>query len=750
MGKLRRVLFATLTAVLAASAISPVPAADGPVKAKKPKGGAIKLPGGEVVEPHVPLKPETKAQKAHREALALYMSGRLREAKNDFRGAYADYQKAIAVEPKAVAVYRALVPLAFGLGKQEDAIKFAHKAIELDPNDFSLLRQLGVFMAAQNKIPQAVKLLEQASQSKSLDKTSLTHVTLKRDLAILYGGMLRLDKTNKELKKKVADAYQVVFDARTNPKKYELDDATTRRLQADPISSYERIGEAFLEADRPSLAIRAFESAQKEGKGRPGSLSYNLARVYFQTKQFDKSLEHLQKYFDTRLQSKGRDAYQLLADILKEQGRSKNLVGRLELLVKNDSNNSTLKFFLAEQYAAAKQLKKAEALYIAALKQDDSPEGHVGLAAIHRQQGKTAEWLAEIKAVLKGANSADKLEAALSTAEPELKSTAKDEKFAKAVLDIGLKRIADKANPLDLQESMVLGQVAADAKQTKSVIAFYNRALETGPKMASTIYEQLGGHLLDVRDYAEAAKVYRKAATDPALARSKPNYLYRLSQAEELAGNTKAAVDAIHEAQKILPGISLLHFQEAWIYYHARQYDRAIPLFEKVISQFPTDANIIKQCRFSLSNIYVQQGDRRKGEQILEQVYADNPDDPSVNNDLGYLWAEKGKNLEQAEKMIRKALAAEPDNAAYQDSMGWVLYMRKKYTEALPYLLKSAKAPQGGDATIWDHLADCYLKLNKKTEAIDAWNKALKDARKSKKPDEKLIKKIEAKLKAAK
>ncbi len=92
MGKLHRVLFAILTAVIAATAISPVAAANRPVQAKKPKGGAIKLPGGEIVEPHVPLKPETKAQKAHREALALYMSGRLREAKNDFRGAYADYQ----------------------------------------------------------------------------------------------------------------------------------------------------------------------------------------------------------------------------------------------------------------------------------------------------------------------------------------------------------------------------------------------------------------------------------------------------------------------------------------------------------------------------------------------------------------------------------------------------------------------------------------------------------------------------------
>ena len=60
----------------------------------------------------------------------------------------------------------------------------------------------------------------------------------------------------------------------------------------------------------------------------------------------------------------------------------------------------------------------------------------------------------------------------------------------------------------------------------------------------------------------------------------------------------------------------------------------------------------------------------RKGEQVLEEVLAEDPDDPSVNNDLGYLYADQGKNLEKAEKMIRKAVEAEPDNDAYQDSMG--------------------------------------------------------------------------------
>ena len=60
-----------------------------------------------------------------------------------------------------------------------------------------------------------------------------------------------------------------------------------------------------------------------------------------------------------------------------------------------------------------------------------------------------------------------------------------------------------------------------------------------------------------------------------------------------------------------------------------------------------------------------------------------NPDDAGVNNDLGYLYADQGKNLEKAEAMIRKAVQEEPDNGAYLDSLGWVLFKRGKVKEAV-------------------------------------------------------------------
>ena len=71
---------------------------------------------------------------------------------------------------------------------------------------------------------------------------------------------------------------------------------------------------------------------------------------------------------------------------------------------------------------------------------------------------------------------------------------------------------------------------------------------------------------------------------------------------------------------------------------------------------------VVTFIRQNLSVIYVNRRDFAKGEAQLELLLQRNPDDPGPNNDLGYLYAEQGKNLEKAESMIRKALQEEPES----------------------------------------------------------------------------------------
>jgi len=680
-----------------------------------------------------PVKPRTAALQRMLESAAWFATGRVLEGKNDFQGALTAFKKAIELDPTALAAYKALIPLCFSLNMSDDAIKYALKAVELDPGDYQLLRRLGAHQAGQNDFEGAIKLFEQAVRSPELQKHSALYVTLMRDLAVLYKATNQNDQA--------ARCFEPVFEALQDPETYHLDFRTRAQLVQDPSTTYEKMGQVFLDAKRSELAIQAFQKAAESKKGNSGSLSFNLAQVYLQSDEAQKAHTELQKYFDTQRQSKGRSAYELLASILKKLGKSDQLIPQLEILAEKDTRNSTLQFFLADQYLAKNRLDDAEKLYRKTLETSAELQGYVGLAKVYRQQKRPAELIGSLAKAYDESGEVKGLQT-------EIKAIAGDEELLGKLMDAGSREMQGDPPKLDFAGAYVLANIAAEAHDPFSMTKFYRFALSLRKERAALVFEELGQYYLENKQFAEAAKIFAEASNHPELGDNKPNFLFQLAQALEFAGDTKGALQSIAAARQIIPEHPLLQFQEAWVYYHSHQYEEAIERFEKLISQYSQNRQIVRRAQFSLSNIYVMQGNMRKGEQILEDVLAESPNDPSVNNDLGYLYADQGKNLDKAESMIRKALAAEPENGAYLDSMGWVLYKQGKYKESLPYLERAVDRAAGiSDETLWDHLGDVLHRLEQPEKALDAWQHALKSAQKASRPDEKLIGRLKEKIK---
>jgi tetratricopeptide (TPR) repeat protein len=152
-------------------------------------------------------------------------------------------------------------------------------------------------------------------------------------------------------------------------------------------------------------------------------------------------------------------------------------------------------------------------------------------------------------------------------------------------------------------------------------------------------------------------------------------------------------------------------------------------------------ASAQKKIRYVLSNVYVELSRIDKATQELKTLLAEEPDSPSYNNDLGYIWADHDQNLDEAEKMIRKALeedrkqrkanpdldseGGDKDRAAYLDSLGWVLFKQKKFQEAKKYLLEAIQDDEGEFIEIYDHLAEVHMALGEKDKAIEVWKKAV-------------------------
>ena len=312
---------------------------------------------------------------------------------------------------------------------------------------------------------------------------------------------------------------------------------------------------------------------------------------------------------------------------------------------------------------------------------------------------------------------------AVDAVDEQMKVLSDEPETAKRVVETAREMYQEDPKLLKLFVRYFVARVARDAKMYQESIEFYRHCLELQPKAAPLVRE--------------------------------------LALVQVYAGQTDDALKSGQAAIDLEPDEVSGHFIFAQILSQAGKYAEAGEKFEQILRDFGENERVSLRVRYILSNIYTQLDQMPKAEKALEEILERSPDDETANNDLGYLWADQGKNLEQAEKMIRKALdhyanrEREPDepakNAAYLDSMGWVLYKLGRPQEALTYLEEAVAEKQGEeDATIVDHLGDVYMRLKQSVKAKEMWLKAKVTLEKSQGPrrDDKRLKEINEKLKA--
>jgi len=147
----------------------------------------------------------------------------------------------------------------------------------------------------------------------------------------------------------------------------------------------------------------------------------------------------------------------------------------------------------------------------------------------------------------------------------------------------------------------------------------------------------------------------------------------------------------------------------------------AIDFLVEGIKENPTVAGLV----FMTGVYHEKLGQRKDCIEAMREVIRKDPQHSSAYNYLGYLFAEAGENLEEAESLIKKALELKPDDAFYMDSLGWVYYQQGEYQKALD-MLNKAHEKMPGEAVIMEHLGDVHLKLKDPKAARSYMEKMIK------------------------
>jgi tetratricopeptide (TPR) repeat protein len=184
------------------------------------------------------------------------------------------------------------------------------------------------------------------------------------------------------------------------------------------------------------------------------------------------------------------------------------------------------------------------------------------------------------------------------------------------------------------------------------------------------------------------------------------------------AGDTTGAVAAARRAVVMAPDSLAPRFVLGGLLQAARRFAGAESVWVEVTRLVPaaTRAGMeLAYCRQSL-------GDIEGAVSALRDVIAREPENASALNFLGYLFADRDRDLEEAEALIRRALAQDPDNGAYLDSMGWVYYRLGRLEEARRELERAVHLT-GGDPVVLEHLGDVYKIMNLNELAREQYRK---------------------------
>jgi len=125
---------------------------------------------------------------------------------------------------------------------------------------------------------------------------------------------------------------------------------------------------------------------------------------------------------------------------------------------------------------------------------------------------------------------------------------------------------------------------------------------------------------------------------------------------------------------------------------------------ERILARVPDDRNVM----FIRAAAMERLGRVDEAESLFQKLVESDPSDAASANYLGYMWADHGRNLEEALRLISQAVAAEPENSAYLDSLGWVHY-RLGDLEQAEYWLQRAVDFGGADGTVLAHLGEVML-----------------------------------------
>ncbi|OGP97885.1 MAG: hypothetical protein A2Z51_03220 [Deltaproteobacteria bacterium RBG_19FT_COMBO_52_11] len=174
------------------------------------------------------------------------------------------------------------------------------------------------------------------------------------------------------------------------------------------------------------------------------------------------------------------------------------------------------------------------------------------------------------------------------------------------------------------------------------------------------------------------------------------------------------------KALEINPNVPELYISLGGFYVRSNKTEKAIAEYTTAIQKAPN--SLI--AHMALGMIYDSQKKFDQAKDYYLKALKINSRFPPAANNLAYLYAEQGGNIDEALSLAQNAKGQVPDDPHIADTLGWVYYKKNIFSRAITYLQEAnQKVPD--NPIVRYHLGMAYYKNDNKGMAKTELAKAL-------------------------
>jgi tetratricopeptide (TPR) repeat protein len=667
-------------------------------------------------------------------AEAANVLAEIRFRQGNYRQAYSLLQQAIAAKPDYLPSHRGLAQIYRLSGKLGEAQKELQFILDHSPDDIDALLNLGVLQAQQKKLADAEGTLNRVLELQP------NHV----------GALVALASVKKDSGDPTAAERYLKLAVDKNPRSVsahltliEFYITTGRAAEAEPLFS-----QALRMSNNNILVLEA-QSGYYEGLKK-----YTEAEAVAKTIQVSHASDP--KYWGA------------LADFYVRIGDWARAKSELERLLQQHKNDRGILHKLIEVHLSLNDRKAAETLNGVLLKKDPKDSyGHLFKGRLYLADGnsenavlefnETAKYQPDSTALHYWLAQADIQKGDLRLAKQELETALQHDPNYRAAL-FSLTKLDNATGAIDRALANSRRLAANYPGDTDALLLYGESLLKTGDyagaeKVLGVLLKQVPGNAeahrlsgilyLAHRDLGGARKEFKQAwdlqpesksflesvvlgyfvAKQPDAAvdflqdeiKSRPRdaLLYReLGQVYLWEKKRTAAIPALQQALNLAPADADSTILLADTYAAEKRSDEAIQLISEAMRQHPKDADLMLRSGMIFEKLQRWDDARRVYERELQL----NSDDALAKNNLAWILAEHGGNIDVALKLAQQAQEKLYGNPQVTDTIGWVYYKKGIYQTAREYLKQSAEKDQK-NATFQYQLGMAEWKLGNQEEA---------------------------------